>query len=219
MSTITESESLFRISHEIKNTLAVVKGYVSLFDGSVEKYNKYMPFVKDNLNHSIALLEDFSNIGKLKIELDIMDINCLLDDVVNNYRNILSTSGIEIKYQQNKDEIYVNGDYKRLKELFINIIKNAKEALTGVKKPYISIKTKIVNDKVIISFKDNGCGIEEKDLLKVGEPFFTTKKDGTGLGVYLSKEIINAHNGKMIYESTPNNGTIVYVELDLLNLF
>ena len=206
-------KSLFKIAHEVKNPIAVIKGYLSLMDGSIEKYEKYTPFIKEAVNHSLSILEDFSNIGKLNVNLDIIDINYLLEEVTSIYKPILSTDNIELNFDEIDDEIFVNGDYKKLKEVFINIIKNSKEA--NSKK--IDITTEIKDNKIIIKCSDDGDGISNDDLIKITEPFFTTKQNGTGLGVYLSKEIIMAHNGEMLYESY-GKGTNVYIKLDLFDL-
>lgn len=206
-----KEESLFRISHEIKNSLAVVKGYMSLLDGTIEKYDKYMPYIKESLDHSIAILDDFKEIGKLNIELEVMDINMLFEDVISNYK-LLMKDKVDIIYESNCDEILINGDYKRLKEVFINIIKNSIEALENISNPSIKITVYATNKKVFITCYDNGCGMDEYTLSKIGTPFFTTKKNGTGLGVYLSKEIIAKHNGIITYEN--NNGTKINIKLD-----
>ena len=85
---------LFQISHEIKNSLSVVKGYMCLFDGSIEKYDKYMPSLSKALNHSIELLNDFNDIGKLNVKLDILDINYLLEEVVDLYSPVINSKKI-----------------------------------------------------------------------------------------------------------------------------
>ena len=211
-------KSLFKISNEIKNPLGVIKGYLSLMDGSKKKYNEYMPLVNEALSHSIAILEDFSSLGKLKINKEILDINYLLDEVVDYYKCILEMEGIELVYEKNEDEIFIEGDYKRLKEVLINIIKNAKEALVGVRNPKIVIKTEIYKEKVIVCISDNGQGMDKEELKSLSTPFYTTKKNGTGLGVYLSQEIIKAHKGEMNYVSNKNQGTDVYIKLDQYDL-
>ncbi len=211
-------KSLFKISHEIKNPLGVIKGYLSLMDGSKKKYNEYMPLINEALDHSIAILDDFSSLGKLKINKDIMDINYLLDEVVDYYKCILEMDGIELLYEQNEDEVFINGDYRRLKEVLINVIKNSKEALINIKNPKIIIKTKILNEKVIVCISDNGKGMDNEELKFLSTPFYTTKKNGTGLGVYLSQEIIKAHDGEMDYVSSKDKGTDVYIKLDQYDL-
>lgn len=190
-------EELFEISHEIKNSLAVMKGYMALFDGSIEKYHKYIPFLEKSLDHSIELLTDFKDIGNLNLDLDIIDINYLLEEIIELYKPIISSKGIKLICNNLDEELFVEGDYKRLKQVFINILKNSIDALEG-EHGNITIETNS-NDNITIIFKDDGCGMDEYTLSNVFKPFYTTKKYGTGLGMYISKEIIDKHNGSIEY--------------------
>lgn len=211
-------DSLFKISHEIKNPIAVCKGYLEIMDGSIEKYDKYIPIINQEINHSLSILKDFSSIGKLKIDLDIMDIGLLLDEVVDNYKIILDQKNIDLEYDYRFDELYIKGDYVRLKEVFINIIKNSIEAMDKLDKSKIKILVEQRNNKVIIKFIDTGCGIDNENINKVMTPFFTTKRNGTGLGTYLSREIIEGHNGSIEYLSKKGCGTEVLIKLDVVTI-
>ena len=110
---------------------------------------------------------------------------------------------------------YINGDYNRLNQVLLNIIKNSIEAVDIEKKSYIKIYTTLENEKIKIYIEDNGIGIPKENMKKISEPFFTTKQNGTGLGVLLSKEIIAAHNGKIEYNSEERIGTTVIITLPL----
>ncbi len=203
------NQELFKISHEIKNSLAVMKGYMSLFDGSLEKYQKYTPYLYKSLEHSIELLKDFSDIGKLNVNLDIMDVNYLLEEVIDLYKPIINNIKLICDIDS---EIYIEGDYERLKQVFINIIENAMDALKDINSPTFIIKTEAINNEVIITFKDNGYGIDNYTKDNIFTPFYTTKKYGTGLGMYISKEIIKLHNGNI--ECISDNGVTIKIKLD-----
>jgi signal transduction histidine kinase len=112
-----------------------------------------------------------------------------------------------------QDEIFITGDYNRLKQVFINIIKNSIESIS--KYGTIDITTHILKDQYYIEITDNGCGMDEYTLSKINDLFFTTKKKGSGLGVSLSNEIIKAHKGSLDYTSKPNKGTKVIVKLPI----
>ena len=108
-----------------------------------------------------------------------------------------------------EDEILLEADYDRLKQVFINLIKNSYEA--NSKNIDLNISTK--KDKVIIEVVDDGDGIDSKDLRKIGTLFYTTKVKGSGIGVNMSKEIIKLHDGNIKYESKIKEGTKVIITL------
>ena len=190
-------ESLFKITHEIKNPIAVIKGYLDMYDENNENCKKYIPIIKGETNRVLVLLEDFLSINRLKINIDIIDISLLIEEVITNFEPLLQSKHIKVNF--NQDEIYIEADYERLKQVFINLIKNSIEAINdnGIIDIFITLKNKYI----IINVKDNGIGMTKEEIKKLNYPFYTTKQNGTGLGLYLSKEIIKKHNGTMNFES------------------
>ena len=208
--------SLFRITHEIKNPIAVCKGYLDMFDkDNQDHFKKYIPILKDEINRTLLLLEDFLAMNKVKINKDIIDINLLIEEVVKNIKMLCTKNNIELKTKIIDDEIYINADYNRLTQVFINLLKNSVEAIPKNKKGKIEVKEILNNKNLIISVQDNGTGMSKELLNKIKEPFYTTKPKGTGLGVSLSEEIIKAHNGTLNYESKENKYTKVIITLPL----
>lgn len=206
-------DSLFKITHEIKNPIAVCKGYLDMFDtDNLEHSRKYVPIIKSEIERVLILLKDFLEIKKIKIEPDVMDINLLLDEVVESFKPLIIDRKIEILYNNNDDELYIVADYNRLKQVFVNMIKNSIEALEGMPKGKIKIEVNESNKDIVIKIIDNGCGIDKETLKHMNEPFFTTKVYGTGLGVFLSREIVKAHEGELRYISE-NNKTITMIIL------
>lgn len=208
---------LFKITHEIKNPLAVCKGYLDMFDVNNKNHaKKYIPIMKEEIDKTLILLEDFLSMNKLKLKKDVLDINYLLEEVVESFKMFWKEKHIETNINIQNEEVYINGDYNRLRQVFLNIIKNSMEALK--ENPKIEIESKTKENKIYITIKDNGKGISKNILEKIKEPFFTTKEKGTGLGVPLSYEIIEAHNGKINYKSKENEFTKVTIELPILNI-
>ena len=158
------------------------------------------------------MLQDFLSIQKLKIEKDILDINLLLEEIISSLEPLFKEKKIEVKSNITDDEIYINGDYNRLKQVFINLIKNSVEAMINDRKHILKIDVIEAEEDVKIEVIDNGIGIEKENLKKMKNAFFSTKQNGTGLGVYLSNEIIKAHNGKISYESNLNE-TVALVKI------
>ena len=207
-------ESLFKITHEIKNPLAVCKGYLDMIDiKNPSKANKYIGIIDQEIDRTLVLLKDFSNVSKIKVEKNEMDITMLLEDVCDESKLIFKNNMV-FNYSICNEEVYINGDYNRLKQVLVNVIKNAKEAIKS--NGIVSLETKKIKNNYVILIKDNGIGINKEDLKKVGTAFYTTKKNGTGLGVCFSKEIIEKHNGVMLYSSKPGKGTSVKIILPIM---
>lgn len=208
-------KSLFKITHEIKNPIAVCKGYLDMFDSENKEHSrKYIPIVKKEIESTLILLEDFLSMNKVKIEKDIMDVSLLLEDIKNHFSLLLKEKNIVSNINIIDDEIYILGDYNRLMQVCINLIKNSIESMNK-KISYINVYVNLKKDDVEIIIDDNGIGMNSEVMCKIKEPFYTTKRRGTGLGVSLSNEILEAHNGKLEYISEYGVGTKTIVTLPL----
>lgn len=214
------NDSIFKITHEIKNPIAVCKGYLDMFDVTdTEKSEKYVKILKDEIDHTLELLKDFLAFSKINIDKEEMDIGMLLDEVYSDFKNYVEANRIEFNYNNVDDDIYINGDYKRLKQVFINLIKNSMEAIKekNERNGLISIKSIVDNNYINITVEDNGTGIDSNTLKDIYKPFFTTKQDGTGLGVCFSKEVIDALDGKINYYTEYGKWTKVLVSFPIKN--
>lgn len=206
-------DSLFKLTHEIKNPLAVIKGYLDMMDfNNKEKAQKYLGIIREETNRSLNIINDFMEFNKIKITKTEIDLNLLLDDVYDLFKIIMKNNNVKLIYNnKNDDDIYIKGDYERLKQVIINLIKNSIEAINDSGK--VKLSSKICNKYTDIIVEDNGIGMTEEALAQVKEMFYTTKKEGSGLGVALSNEIIKAHGGELIYSSKENVGTKVIIRL------
>lgn len=206
--------NLFKITHEIKNPLAVIKGYLSMFDvNNKEKSIKYIKIIKSEVNRSLNLLSDFMEFTKIKINTS----NVIFSDLMDDIREVLIPffNAKNVKYNFNIEaNIEINIDYNRIKQVLINVIKNAVEACPN---NMGLVSTTIFKDKdyLYIFVKDNGSGMDKDTLDNILVPFFTTKENGTGLGVSLSKEIILSHKGEISYDSILGKGTTCKITLPL----
>lgn len=212
------NDSIFKITHEIKNPIAVCKGYLDMFDPkNEEKSLRYVSILKDEIDHTLELLKDFLNFSKIEINSEEIDIGMLLNEVYNDFKGYVEANGIYINYSELEDDIYIEGDYKRLKQVFINIIKNSMEAIKekNQKDGKIEISCSVRRGEVDISLEDNGVGIDSETLKVIYEPFYTTKQDGTGLGVCYSKEVIDNHNGSINYYTEFGKWTKVVISLPI----
>ncbi len=205
--------SMFKLTHELKNPLAVCNGYLEMIDFQNEnKTRRYFDILKDEIKRSLTIINDFSSFGKIKeLDKEELDINYLLEEIKDTLRALYIKNNAEICIE-NDEEIYFIGDYSRLKQVFINLLKNALEAKN---KAYllVNIKVKELKEKIKIIIKDNGCGMTKEQLAHIGEIFYTTKSTGTGLGLSYCQEIIDLHGGQIMFKSQPDIGTTITIYL------
>ncbi len=138
---------------------------------------------------------------KLK-EIDIKEV---VDSVVNLLINDLQKSNISIKNEVEPHQVLL--DFELIEQVLINLIKNSKEALVNQSNPEIHIQSKRVNGRIQLILEDNGNGMSQETLENIFVPFYTTKKEGSGIGLSLSKQIMQAHKGTIQVISTQNVGT------------
>lgn len=205
--------NLFKITHEIKNPLAVVNGYLSMFDvDNKEKATKYITIIKAEVDRTLNLLSDFMEFTKIKIQKEIIDFNDLIEEVKDILLPIFNSKDIDYNFKC-QDNIIINADYNRLKQVILNIIKNAVEACS--ENGHVTTTVFKESNTLYIYVKDNGSGMDKDTMTRIKEPFYTTKEKGTGLGVSLSREIIEGHGGNLSYSSRAGKGTTCKITLPL----
>lgn len=201
--------SIFKVTHEIKNPLAVIKGYLSIFDPyDSEKCLKYKNILEIEVENALNVLKDFSSINHLDIKKNNINYYDLLMEAKETILPFFNDKNIKLNINSPR-ELFVNADYNRMKQVLINILKNSTEALSDNGK--IDIKSYIENNKLITIIKDNGHGMDKETIDNLFTPFYSKKSFGTGLGLCLSKEIIELHNGTIKYTSKLNLYTEVKI--------
>lgn len=203
------------IGHELKNQLGIMRNavyYIKLkLQNTDEKINKYLNMLDDEIVEIDRTIENILTFAKTRQpEFKNVDLKTLLLDVIEKIpipKGITLTTGIE----DNLPEI--SADQLQISRVFINILLNALDAMKKEGKLDISIKH--INGNIFIRFKDTGSGINEENISKIFEPFFSTKTKGTGLGLVTSKMIIEAHGGNIEIESAVNKGTSVVIKLPI----
>ena len=212
----TLRDSLFKLTHEIKNPIAVCKGYLDMLNIDDKKLLiKHIDIIKSEVNRTLVIIDDFLDYTKIKVNKEIMDINYLLEDTLKSMNSLFIKNNADTHINLLNDEVYIDGDYNRLKQVFVNVLKNALESKSDKKKLKISVDVKTSKNRVIINVSDNGKGMSLDELNNIGKMFYTTKNNGTGLGISLSKEIIELHNGSIKYTSLLGKGTSVEILLPL----
>lgn len=213
------------VAHEIKNPLAAMSIHMQLLDKALDQ-NKLTPeFLRktlgvvheeiDRLNRTIV---DFLfSVRPMNMQQQFYDLAILLKDLNNLIEAELEKKGIQFEYNPAPDLPQVFIDEKLMKQALLNIINNGIAAMSETKNPHLILSTKQEQNWVIIAIKDNGCGIKESLLNKIFEPYYTTKDNGSGLGLTVVYKIIQEHKGEMQLDSKEGKGSTFYIKLPILS--
>ncbi|MGG3890920.1 PAS domain S-box protein [Metabacillus fastidiosus] len=204
------------IAHEIRNPMTSLKGFIQLLEASVkEDFSTYFSIITSELNRIESIITEFLVLAKPQAtkfsQKDICEIMKNTIDLLNAQANLLNVQ-LDLYYDNNLPAIYCEPN--QLKQVFINILKNAIEVMPKGGNVTIDIKKKNT-EEIIVSIADEGFGIPPDKLKRLGEPFYTTKERGTGLGLMVSYKIIEEHFGKIKVESVEGEGTIFHLILPI----
>jgi len=199
------------ITHEIRNPMAVIRGFVQLLNERSPKENEsYFRIVLDELDRANAIINDFLSLAQNRIvEKEPCSLHDLLNDLVPLIWADANMRGqmVELQLSENIDRLEMNT--KEIKQLILNLARNGMEAMDD--KGVLRIETLNLADRVQMRVTDNGVGIPQEKLERLFEPFYTTKMNGTGLGLALCLSIVERHNGKIHVESAVGQGTTFIV--------
>lgn len=201
------------VAHEIRNPLTSLKGFVQMLKESNKENDFYYRIMLEELERINIIASELLVLAKpQKIQFQKMNINQLLRDVGSLLESEANLYGVKLDIQVNKNLPFIDCEPNQLKQLFINIIKNSIEASS--KHLLVTLEPKGENT-VKILFKDDGCGIDEERLKHLGEPFYSMKEKGTGLGLTVSYRIVEFHKGNISFTSSVNEGTEVELLLPI----
>ena len=211
------------VSHEINNPLQYLFGIHKGFEIYFDKYKSHEKETTDLLlSSTVTAINRISSIvrglNQFSRDNDNLNEDCDIHSIIDNCLSMLHNqykNSIHINTNYNNQAIILKGNVGKFHQVFINILSNAIQAIE--KKGKITISTTIDNQSAKITIIDNGCGIEEKHLQKITDPFYSTKNpgEGTGLGLSISYSIVKSHQGTLKFKSTPNSGTEVLIKLPI----
>jgi signal transduction histidine kinase len=174
----------------------------------------HLSIMESELERIQSIVHDFLMMAKpQKTNYQENNLEELFQHVITLLKTQAAAQNITINYEQDEMVSLLHCDGNQLKQVFINIIKNAAEAMPHGGNIDISINKK--NEHILIRIKDSGIGIPQEILTKLGEPFYTTKENGTGLGLMICFRIIEQHNGNISIESVEGSGTTFDIELPI----
>jgi signal transduction histidine kinase len=203
------------IGHEIRNPLSSLKGFTQLQQERNPNTNDFYPIMIQEIDRINSIVNDLMYLGKPKeIKFEKANIEEIIAYTLSITQQQAERQGVTIETKMAGPLPPLDCDSLQLKQVFINLIKNGIESMqTGGN---ISINVKVIDGKMMnISIQDEGCGIAEDDIPNLGEPFFTTKTEGTGLGLMVSSQIIQDHHGEITIKSSLEHGTLVDVTLPI----
>lgn len=219
----SERESAWRdmakqVAHEIKNPLTPMRLSIQHLQRALqtnapntkELTEKVTKTLLEQIDNLTFIASEFSNFAVMpKANNELLVLNDVLDNVVN-----LFTENEEAEIQLNlpADKIQITADKNQLIRVFNNLIKNATQAIPAEEEGEIIISLEQIDHRAIIKVKDNGIGIPEEQREKVFVPNFTTKSSGMGIGLAISKNIVESAGGYIWFESSENSGTTFFVE-------
>ncbi len=211
LSTITQMSA--GIAHEIKNPLTAIKGFLQIGAANPELRDNYQEIILDEVNRIEAIVQDFMMLSKPKssLQLEQVDPEQLVSYVLRLLEPEANEKQIYLLLDCDPIQDTFETEPKRLNQILINLVKNAIDAVDLGGEVRVSIR--MSSTKLTLSVRDNGPGLTPQELAKIGEPFFTTKEKGTGLGVMVTKKIVSDLNGEISYESQKGGGTTVTVSL------
>jgi len=211
-----------QVAHEIKNPLTPMKLNIQYLQKAIKSNHPNIINLTEQVSHSMLeqienltqIASAFSDFAKLpEVFPEDIEVGSLLQSIYDLYIN---NNQVEIIFTPTEQTNFVVSDKNQLYRVFTNLIKNAIEALSSkTDNPTIHIDIKNENETVIISVSDNGSGMNETTAQKIFDPYFTTKGSGSGLGLAMTKRILNYWNGDIWFETKLDIGTTFYVRLPL----
>lgn len=205
------------IAHEIRNPLTPIKGFIQLMQTG-KNIEEYLEVITSEINRMENIISEFLLLARPQtIDVKMSNLYTLLENTIQLVNTQAIYRNIQVTHCCATKELFLYCDENQLKQVFINIMRNAIESISKAE-GLITIETKRIDDqKVKISIKDNGCGIPENRLNRLGEPFYSTKEKGTGLGLMISNKIIRDHHGEFTITSKENEGTAVHIILPVID--
>jgi two-component system sensor histidine kinase HydH len=203
------------VAHELRNPLSSIKGLAVLLqsrfkeNSSDQETAKTLVHEVERLNRSIGELLDYARPHKLQtMRISLIPV---LQKAMSLIRMDAEAMGISLETDFSEHLPLVEADQDKLNQVFLNLFLNSIQAMENG--GTLKVTTGVENANVVCTIADTGCGIDHKYASRVFDPYFTTKNDGTGLGLALSAKIMEEHGGTIEFESTAGQGTTVKVGL------
>ena len=209
------------MAHEIRNPLTTIKGFIQLIKPNLKEIGKeeYANVVLDEIERVNDIIYDYLNLVKpLDKKKSFLSLNNIVLDLVKLYESEAAIKKITLTTHLTKEITQVYVQEKEIKQVLMNLIKNAFEAIEGSDHPtrMIDIRTEVINQHAYIHIVDTGSGMSDETVNRLFTPFYTTKTKGTGVGLLISKEIMDHHEGNIYMTTAKDKGSKFTIELPII---
>ncbi|TLS38161.1 PAS domain-containing sensor histidine kinase [Pseudalkalibacillus caeni] len=207
------------VAHEIRNPLTSLKGFLQLLQKDAkDETETYYNVMLSELKRIESIIGELLVLAKPQAaKYDRVNILSILNHVITLLTSQANLKNIEIIQTYRLSQPIIEAEENHLKQVLINILKNAVEAMENQNhgKIFVSAETNEQQNELKIEIKDEGPGIAEDRISKLGEPFYSTKEKGTGLGLMICSKIIKDHGGKLSIKSELEKGTTISIVLPI----
>jgi signal transduction histidine kinase len=205
----TLGEVAASLAHEIRNPLAGTKAAVDVLasEAEAEEPRRILRHVSEELARVDGVVRQLLNFARPKAPvLAKVDLHSLLDDAVQLSRPRAAAQGAVLTIQRGSEPLNVVADADMVRQVIVNLIINALQAMAGVDGATVAISVSMRNGQAVCSLRDNGPGVPEGRAAAIFRPFVTTKLHGTGLGLATSRRLIELHGGRLWLENPGEPG-------------
>lgn len=208
------------VAHEIKNPLAAISIHIQLLKKNFktckldinQKAQKHLSIVEEEINSLNKIVVDFLfAVRPFNFNFESLNVNNIILSLKETFKEEFANCNIKIDFKAEKNLPEMQGDERFLRQAFMNIIVNSKAAMPNGGK--LRIETKTEDNFILITMADSGCGIPPDTLHKIFEPYFTTKNNGTGLGLTMTYKVIKEHGGDISVYSEVGIGSVFKITL------
>ena len=220
-----EKEAWYKLmnvmSHEIINTITPISSLAENLDSllqedetdqeTIDELSEGLQIIKRRSRHLTSFVDTYRKLAELPLpQKEKVDLTKIVQNTLTLFEQEFLSKKINIDFKYNA-EVSINADKQQIEQVIINLLSNCLYALENIDKPKITISISEENNRINLTVSDNGIGVpdEIKDNLFI--PYFTTRKDGSGIGLTLSKSIMEAHQGKIIFNSKNDQTNFILI--------